>query len=1680
MKRNSNQKESSDSENNQENDEKSADEHQSSGRSVSEEAKSSENNESASEPNQSKLKIERHGTFGSRFNEKKTTYTSNKVNFNVHKVPLKRQKLLNISQRHYVLNILKNRDQKAPMPLLTALHDGLKEALEETLNEVKSNFHDDQAMWVTLVLPNKHGMISGHLWFTSDKMKAVANFYCEKLGRILESNKSITVDKSFGIYIHVMDKMKSKIELRKANLGLSKRRRAPKEFHSKVNSANEDNDEDGPWREEPGVGSIPNNGPKVNLPVLDNPESETYLMEVPSDDPRFQDHCLIDSVIISAAHVFRDDENVLLKQRSERIIKLNSKDPFEREIAKKEIIAERNQILQNEKLRELRSDEMTFDNCLEHLSAHYDGDIIVHSLQDPNLSRDKIVYKFPKRSRTDTPIHILHEWSLKDDEKIGHCTAIVLIKTYKKKHGHACLFCNNRTKNNSVPAFHVCRHQDACDTCFRYKIPKNELSHREPIISHRNNDKKGAKLTTRFFKHKTRVYNPSLEDPFKFYCDSNGCDENQDTLKCIPDPSQPDRSCGFPVKTNNCQAFHKRYICKNYYFCNDCSKPLRIPKGMTRDEVHQIHADNCYDERIGFCRNCYKYHDVLALDQMCPIKCFKLLENHPKLAFLTMALEESYTDECCNCPDRSFCDYHDKSILQPEPNYLICAREVEKQGSFEYIEMHSIPNHEEEQIGSQQHDYKPVHELSDQTKKTNYGNVLTQMKDKWKKIANREFPIEKRNVLIKWIIEALGNPSFKNTTIITHQSVLKALMTFHRKVTKPEFLNNSPNPKILQFDNSIRFLDFENFINVEIPLELRSWFPNINFKKNMKLTTLPPEIMYYNKTDTREERRAKEHFYQGLDKTESPWSFKDALKKHLMIELSVMKKLALKVQNLSVDIQEKLQLEAKEEHTYLKEAPIVSPYSYSSYVQFMYCLLQNYALYPNDVRIVKNGPLTGKVSRPQVVWERRLRKKLKAENPTFTLTSAFCSPTGAMRLGPRICDGYCRETKTIHEFLGTYYHACKKGPYNEKTKKGCILWQKNQRFLDDEAPEDLLVEVEMRELMLKDAYPNLVENVIHHWECDDILEVFYDQLKEDDLSENIDVIDMEMNDAPDPENDLLSILVDADLAAELPDLNELAELSVLTEQIDAQKLIKAEKLGPKKLREIYNQSLPPFHNNILPHRLDVQSGLYGGSSAVYQYFWKKEDDPESRNFFYVDINSSYPNAARTCNFPQGAYQLTLEDEVPDLIQFDNNCGKYVFTENGMEAYGLILCDIIPKKGEKDPFLVYRTPDGRTLNPTCGSCADSKSKRKCTHSLKKRILHGVWTLQEINRAVSKHGYEVSRIYESLTYKASSAFMKPFFDVLSHFLLMHKEVKKNPDDPHFWQSYCKELNEKMEFGENLVLKEEDLQKKAELQIMKEELLQDIFIKKVLKFSMNAVCGRLMKKNNSEYEMLVSDPYQIHEKMELITGFTFQNDTLIAHVKDDYGPKIQDPFNQMILGLYITSYGRLALDDLKAKVKDGGNDLIYTDTDSCMFIGKSNLDESNFSDALGDLKNQVEDAKDIKSFVSIGIKRYDIGYENAQGEWKEVAKFCGIRPLANDVGQKLNAASMKELVQDHNKELEIYQYQKTKSDWQQEIKQQDEKLKKRDLTLRRVVKEIKFNPLDHNRIFVKENYKSKPYGT
>ena len=170
------------------------------------------------------------------------------------------------------------------------------------------------------------------------------------------------------------------------------------------------------------------------------------------------------------------------------------------------------------------------------------------------------------------------------------------------------------------------------------------------------------------------------------------------------------------------------------------------------------------------------------------------------------------------------------------------------------------------------------------------------------------------------------------------------------------------------------------------------------------------------------------------------------------------------------------------------------------------------------------------------------------------------------------------------------------------------------------------------------------------------------------------------------------------------------------------------------------------------------------------------------------------------------------------------------------------------------------------------------------------------------------------------------------------------------------------------------------------------------------MNSVCGRMMKKQNSEYHIPIDHPYQILERLEDIKGFSFEGDTLVAQIKSNYGPRIQDPHNQMVLGAYITSYGRLALDDLKTKIKSAGGGMIYTDTDSCFFVGKKNLDKSNFGSALGEYKNDIQDAVSIESFVCLGPKRYAITYKNGKGEFKQVVKFCGLRPPAEESGKEL----------------------------------------------------------------------------
>ena len=1489
--------------------------------------------------------------------------------FDVSRVPFKKIPKLNLTQEHLNISLRKWKNARhKKVSLLSAVKAGLTKVLQSLLEKLHE-VHKKNAFWVTLVLPHHQGEVRGHLWLFSDRLDAVARYYQKELERILSSNNSIMMDNTFGVYIHIMDEIKTQQELQLASLNLRKITRPPKHYE-KVPSV---------WRPDEDAAKVPHGGPKKN-----NTNKEYYLQEIPNIT-ELEHQCIITSTIISAANIFQYSDDPNTRERYQTICQLNDQAKYKVKEAQDEILKELRAIQKKfPKLKDLPPEDRTFQTCIESLSKYYKANVFVHSRQNEK-AEDRISWKFPLRTREDMPkLHILSEIDF--DSGRGHCVSIRFPKKYSEIWGEACHYCGKSSRSKSRPSYHVCHCEEKCESCFRHIIPANELPTK---IEEKKKGEDGnpfdLDITILEFKrassenpHKKLILTKHEENPLKYYCNSSTANEDiseeyhSSELLILPEWCESSAfQCGFQLKTRACKQYHTSVICKNFWKCNgSCQKPLTMPQGMTHQKMQEEH--NCHDEEKGFCRNCHYRHNFMDLEHLCPIMCYNLIKHHPSFGFLAISMEEIQSSKCVDClKNAEDCANHRASEEEPEPNYILYASEKQgSQGIFEFKHKHKLSNSQKDfQFEPYPKSYLPNHEMNDERKKGNYGKNLRWLRPDWEKEVDKAFPKANRNILIEFMVEALKDDSFNNRILITDETVIHCLSRFHRVVTIPAFYKKMANPSYLEFDSGLKLIDFEKFIGIPIPLETKSYFPHVNNRFCYELSQPPKKESYFSNGDSKEERKAKIDFFKKL-KNHGPWNFKFTLQKHLYDTVTNLIDHTVKVQDLSCLIQEKLKKVTLDN----QNLTISSPFSYGSFTHFAYMLLQNYCLKKNDVRIVRNSPTVGKISRPQHQWELWLRKIIKKAD----LISAFNHPLGARRFRNRIVDAFDKSTKIVHEFLGTYYHSCRL--YEECE----IIKKKGKRFVDNKNHSQLMKERRLRKKQLmsnntkKDGVEVIkIKNVEPHEEC----------------------------------------------------------------------------LTMEKMKNDPDFKYVPWPQNILPHRLEVNDAIYGGLLNVYKYMWTKKSNP-NENLYYVDINSSYGQVARMSNFPTGCYKLTLDEDIENLIKYDVDLGKFVFQGSNQEVYGLALVDMIVPKDTDDPFLIYRTKDGRILNPICGSCAEEGRTEPCKHQEEERILHGTWTFQEISHAISKHNYKFDRLHEILTYEKNAPIMKDFYQVLSHFLLKYKRPMTNA------KKYCQDINHEMSFNhQSLRLSEEELPAQ-----------EDKFLRKLMKFVINSSLGRLMKKNEHENSFLVKDKMDVINNIENITGFSFDQSDVIMHVNKNFGQKIQDPHNNAVLGAYVTSYGRIALDNLKRKIKDMGGQVVYIDTDAVLFTNDRNLDPSNFGQAFGKIKNELPNAQEVLSFVSLGPKRYSIRYKTFDGQIKEMCKFSGLKPPEDEQNSNIDFENMENLLEEENKEVATYQYLKTKD---------NSLVQFGAVKIRRVVKMITFNPMKSKRIYQEENHSSKPYG-
>ncbi len=123
--------------------------------------------------------------------------------------------------------------------------------------------------------------------------------------------------------------------------------------------------------------------------------------------------------------------------------------------------------------------------------------------------------------------------------------------------------------------------------------------------------------------------------------------------------------------------------------------------------------------------------------------------------------------------------------------------------------------------------------------------------------------------------------------------------------------------------------------------------------------------------------------------------------------------------------------------------------------------------------------------------------------------------------------------------------------------------------------------------------------------------------------------------------------------------------------------------------------------------------MRGGINEVYRYAWSMASAPQTETMYYEDIISSYPDAA-TSWFPVGEYEILTESSVNFYVK--NNI--MYFKDSGEEICGPLLVRILPPKGLKVPFLMYRShKTKRTSLPLCSICADIESVDVCNHTVR---------------------------------------------------------------------------------------------------------------------------------------------------------------------------------------------------------------------------------------------------------------------------------------------------------------------------------------------------------------------------
>ncbi|XP_076873809.1 uncharacterized protein LOC143523314 isoform X1 [Brachyhypopomus gauderio] len=369
-------------------------------------------------------------------------------------------------------------------------------------------------------------------------------------------------------------------------------------------------------------------------------------------------------------------------------------------------------------------------------------------------------------------------------------------------------------------------------------------------------------------------------------------------------------------------------------------------------------------------------------------------------------------------------------------------------------------------------------------------------------------------------------------------------------------------------------------------------------------------------------------------------------------------------------------------------------------------------------------------------------------------------------------------------------------------------------------------------------------------------------------------------------------------------------------------------------------------NYSAPERLKPRDALFGGRTNAYNLHYKAKAGEKIR---YLDFTSLYPFCQARKKYPVGHPEIFFKDFRP--LE---------------EYYGLVKATVYPPRKLLHPVLPYRC-NGKLMFPLCRLCAEQENQlQSCTHSDVERSITGTWVSIELMKAVEK-GYVVAKIHEVWHFPDSSETL--FCEYVKTFLQYKLEASGYPAHVVTEEDRAEYIRDYFE--------------KEKIQMNPDKICLNPARRSINKLLLNSLWGRFSMRENLPVSEVLTDPEQFSQHIfgdgYDIKHFSFVSDTT-ALIQWCYSTGDSCPTRDInvFLGAFTTAHARLELYNLMDRL---GDRLLYSDTDSVIFVSREGDWEPPLGPYLGDLTDEIGGGDYITEFCSGGPKTY--GYLTAGGK-------------------------------------------------------------------------------------------------